>query len=139
MAKAVKGLDLTLKNLNKKILAVKNVTVDGLLAGGLVVQGDAQKHVPVEHGVLRQSGYTRKVRGGASPIVEVGFTAEYAPWVHENLEMKLAGKPRPSGKGVYWGPQGEARFLANAVERQTDRVVEIVAKRAERALKGTGT
>lgn len=131
----MKGLDATLKNLNKKILAIKNVTVDGLLAGGLIVQADAQRHVPVEFGVLRQSAYTRKVRDGASPLVEVGFSAKYAPWVHENLEMKLRGKPRPSGKGVYWGPQGEARFLSNAVERQTDKVVDVIAKRAQKAIK----
>lgn len=134
----MKGLEQTLKNLNKKVVAIKGVTVDGLLAGGLIVQGDAQRHVPVEYGVLRQSAYTRKVRGGDSPLVEVGFSAEYAPWVHENLAMAWKGRPRRSGKGVYWGPQGEARFLANAVERQTDRVVEVVAKRAERALKGVG-
>lgn len=129
------GLDKTLKNLNKAILNVKGVTLDGLLAGGLIVQADAQKHVPVEYGTLRQSAYTRKVRDGANPLVEVGFTAEHAPWVHENLAMKLRGEPRKSGKGVYWGPHGEARFLANAVERQTDRVVEVVAARAAKALK----
>ena len=133
--KHLRGLDQTLKNLNKKILGVKNVTVDGLLAGGLIVQADAQRHVPVEFGVLRQSAYTRKVREGTNPLVEVGFTASYAPYVHENVEMKWRGLPRKSGKGVYWGPQGEARFLANAVTRQTEKVVEVVAKRAERALK----
>lgn len=134
----MKGLDQALKELNKRVSAIKNVTVDGLLAGGLIIQADAQRHVPVEYGVLRQSAYTRKVRGGNSPLVEIGFTAEYAPYVHENLEMKLVGLPRPSGKGVYWGPQGEPRFLANAVDRQMDRVVDVIAKRAERALKGTG-
>jgi hypothetical protein len=131
----VKGLDQTLKNLNKKILAVKGVTLDGLLAGGLIVQRDAQQHVPVEYGVLRQSAYTRKARGGDSPTVEVGFSAHYAPYVHENLEMKWRGLPRKSGKGVYWGPKGEARFLANAVDRQTSKVVEVIEKRAAAALK----
>lgn len=46
--------------------------------------------------------------------VIVGFTAEYALYVHENMEMSLAGQPRrkPS-KGMYWDPQGIAgpKFL----------------------------
>ena len=104
----------------------------GLLTGGLIVQRDAQKHVPVEYGVLRQSAFTRKARNDkAIKAVEVGFTAAYAAFVHENLEMKLKGRPRPSGKGVYWGPQGEARFLANAVVRNEDEIVRRVAEASE--------
>jgi hypothetical protein len=43
--------------------------------------------------------------------VAVGYTAAYALYVHENLEMKLAGQPRRSGtgKGLYWDPQGQAQ------------------------------
>lgn len=43
--------------------------------------------------------------------VIVGFAAPYARAVHEMVEMKLQGQPRPSGRGVYWGPHGEAKFL----------------------------
>ena len=135
MARNTRGFDEALRNLNRRVLSIQNLSLDGLLAGGLVIQADAQRHVPVEYGVLRQSAYTRKVRGGASPVVEIGFTASYAPYVHENLEMKWKGQRRRSGKGVYWGPQGEARFLANAVTRQSDKVVEIAARRAEQGLR----
>lgn len=45
--------------------------------------------------------------------VVVGYTAQYAIFVHENLEMKLAGEPRTNGRGHYWDPQGQAgpKFL----------------------------
>ena len=46
--------------------------------------------------------------------VVVGYTQQYAIFVHENLEMKLAGVPRtPPRKGSYWDPQGQAgpKFL----------------------------
>jgi len=45
--------------------------------------------------------------------VVVGFTATYALYVHENMEMKLKGLPRPKGRGLYWDPQGIAgpKFL----------------------------
>lgn len=128
----VKGLDKVLKNLNSRLDAVPEKSMKGLLTGGLIVQRDAQKHVPVEYGVLRQSAFTRKARNDKSvKAVEVGFTAAYAMFVHENLEQKLKGKPRPSGKGVYWGPQGEPRFLANAVVRNEDEIVRRVVEASE--------
>lgn len=49
--------------------------------------------------------------GGKSVIV--GFTAAYALYVHENMEMRLKGQPRPNNRGFYWDPQGTAgpKFL----------------------------
>ena len=54
-------------------------------------------------------------RGGKGSSVVTGFTAGYALSVHENLEMRGAGKPRRSGHGLYWDPQGIAgpKFLEN--------------------------
>lgn len=44
----------------------------------------------------------------------VGFTAAYALYVHENMEiwppgMRLRGQPRPKGRGYFWDPQGKAQ------------------------------
>ena len=50
-------------------------------------------------------------------IFGVTFTAPYAVTIHENVEMAWRGKPRRSGIGAYWGPQGEAKYLENAVRR----------------------
>ncbi len=64
-----------------------------------------------------------RLRGEKSVIT--GFTAAYALYVHENMEMKLAGQPRPKGRGFYWDPQGisgpkflegPARELSNSGE-----------------------
>ena len=42
--------------------------------------------------------------------VRVGYTANYALWVHEMKGMKLKGQPRPKPKkGKYWDPQGRAQ------------------------------
>lgn len=46
--------------------------------------------------------------------VIVGYTANYAVHVHENIEMKGKGLPRQKPhKGLYWDPQGkaQAKFL----------------------------
>lgn len=119
------GLAAVLKNLNREIGDIEGKTTAGLIAGGLMIQGEAQRRVPREYGNLVGSAYTRKAQVDAI-AVEVGFTAEYAVWVHENREAKLKGEPRPSGLGVYWGPSGEPGFLANAVRAKAKAVVDMV-------------
>ena len=48
----------------------------------------------------------------------IGFTAEYAAAVHEAPGTLLGtNTPRPSGKGVFWGPSGEPEFLAKGAEQ----------------------
>lgn len=121
----VDGLDTVLKNLNAAIDDIEGKSMAGLMAGGLIIQGDSQKRVPVEYGNLRGSAYTRKAQDG-SQAVEVGYTASYAVFVHENMEQKLAGQERPSGLGVYWGPKGEPKFLEKAVREKADAVVRAV-------------
>jgi hypothetical protein len=61
----------------------------------------------------------------------VGYEAEYALAVHEDVEMKLKGIPRPSGIGVYWGPHGQAKFLeqpARVNAKEYARLVKDVLK-----------
>ena len=73
----------------------------------------------------------KKDRGGAI----VGYTANYALWVHENVEMKWKGKPRSKpSKGKYWDPQGrgQSKFLEQPAREKTEEMSAIVVK----ALKG---
>lgn len=66
--------------------------------------------------------------------VVVGFSAQYALFVHENIEMKWKGKPRRSGIGTYWGPQGQAKFLEQpARQLANDGTLAGIVKDAMRA------
>lgn len=60
--------------------------------------------------------------------VIVGYTAAYAVFVHENIEMKWRGKPRRSGKGSYWDPagRGQAKFLEAPARTHAKTIAEIV-------------
>lgn len=61
--------------------------------------------------------------------VIVGYTAAYAVYVHENVEMKLKGKPRPRKRGYYWDPQGvaQAKFLEEPARTEANTIGKIVA------------
>lgn len=98
-------------------------------AGGLVIQRASQENTPVEYGNLRGSAYTQKTALGA----EVGHTAEYALFVHENMEQVLKGEPRPSGLGTYWNPGGP-KFLERAVNENAEEVRDIVEAYLQEAL-----
>lgn len=76
------------------------------------------------------SGYRAKMSSSPQVSVLVGYTAKYALFVHENVEMKWRGFPRDRSirkgrgddiaytgysaskrKGLFWGPHGQAKFL----------------------------
>lgn len=80
---------------------------------------------------LRQRAAISKKEDDVSVIV--GYTAAYALYVHEKIEMKLKGLPRPLSatggyRGHYWDPQGmaQAKFLESPARMYKDRIIEIV-------------
>lgn len=133
----VEGLDDVMRNLNHQIAQIGGDIAGGLMAAGLLVQADAQKHVPVDTGNLKASAYTRKAQSSTpkAPAVEVGFSASYAVFIHENMEQKLRGVPRTSGsgKGHYWDPQSTSgpKFLQNAVDKNRKAIVDTIAAHAK--------
>lgn len=80
-------------------------------------------------GVLKALQKAAKKYGEEHVSVIVGYTANYALHVHENIEMKAKGLPRhkPS-KGNYWDPpgRGQAKFLeqpARELKREFQRII----------------
>lgn len=79
---------------------------------------------------VRQALQTRiKSAQDAKVSVSVGYSAEarYAIFVHENTQMVLAGKPRPSGLGEYWGPAGAGpKFLERPARELAGELAKII-------------
>lgn len=117
----VEGLDDLNRQLKKLAKETPAAVRRASFAGGLVIQRASQENTPVEYGNLRGSAYTQKTSLGA----EVGHTAEYALFVHENMEQVLRGEARPSGLGTYWNPGGP-KFLERAVNENAEEVRDIV-------------
>lgn len=127
MSVKVEGLGRAVDEMNKLLKKKTDLTLAGLKEAGLMIQREAQKIVPVESGKLRSSAYTRKAMDGRL-AVEVGFSAEYALWVHENMDVN-GGYPRRSGRGVIWGPKGEPMYLEKAFRIVQPQISEIVARK----------
>ena len=109
----ITGLNQIKANMAAKKAELGGRAEVGLKLAGLYLQGQSQNIVPVDTGFLKASAITRAAGRGWNTLVTVAYTALYAMFVHENVEMKLRGQPRPGGKGHYWDPQGraQAKFL----------------------------
>lgn len=117
----VTGEKEILRNLNKAIEGINGDIEGGLLAAAKFVQGEAQQTTPWEFSVLVNSAFSGVGRIGKRIIARIGYTARYAPFVHEMPETNNFSKPGT-------GP----KFLENAVVKNTKVILEIIKKRAKR-------
>lgn len=109
------GLKEISARINAEVKRMHRVTMDGLLAGGLQVQRTAQGRTPVDVGNLKASAYTRKAQSGGM-AVEVGYTSDYAIYVHEDLQARHE--------------VGQAKFLTSALRDEERHVQDIVERYA---------
>lgn len=127
----VAGVREILFNLKGQVDKKSKGIGQALKKAGLYIQRESQKRVPVEFGFLKASAFTRSFGAGMQTQVITGYTARYALWVHEKVEMKLKGLPRrpsPPHKGRYWDPQGraEAKFLENVVKQKEKDILDLI-------------
>jgi len=127
--RAITGIEQVLATLRRKNNALAAGFARGVKLAGLTLQKESQRLVPVDFGVLKASAFTRATGRGYNTEVNVGYTASYAIYVHESVEMKLKGQPRPHPhKGQYWDPQGrgQAKFLEEPARRLRTTLRQII-------------
>ena len=124
------------KMLRNSIPRNANALRRGLIVGGLALQRWSQLLVPVDTGNLKNSAFTRAEGVGLSTVVLVGYTAKYALYVHESIEMKLKGQRRAGQPyhGNYWDPagRGQAQFLVDPMRARRLELSQIVYQEAKR-------
>lgn len=134
----VEGIDKMLRALVEKKVGMERGAERGLIKAGLLLQRASQKMVPVLTGNLKRSAFTRRQPGtkGFETVVHVGYTAEYAIYVHEARAMKLRGQPRPKKRGKYWDPQSTARaaFLEEPIQTMRGELVRVIESEMKRDL-----
>lgn len=123
------GIPQIRKNLRARQARTMLRTAAGIKAVGLFLQRESQRLVPVDTGNLKASAFTRASGTGPNFNVTVGYTAAYALFVHEAVEMKLKGKPRTT-RGRYWDPQGrgQAKFLEEPSRTKRAEMLAIMRK-----------
>jgi len=111
------------KELQKAFITRKKAHAKGLRIGlkraGLFLQRESQKLVPIDTGVLRESANTREEGVGFNVAVIVSYGANYALYVHEDLEARH--KPGKS-----------AKYLEKPLREKRDRMGAIVVEAVER-------
>lgn len=113
----VTGTDRMLRNLNKEIRGIVGRTEAGLLQAGLLIKRRSQKEVPVDTGNLKAGAYVTSWNiPFKGPVVEIGYQAAYAAFVHEVQRSHRVGK---------W------KFLEDPLKRSAKDVLAIIRKRAK--------
>lgn len=115
---AIKGLGDVLRNLSKEISKIEGASADGLLEAAVFVQGKSIEIVPHDQGVLIKQSFSDVDRDKL--ISRVGYTTEYAPYVHEMPATFNYTKPGT-------GP----KFLERPVKENTRTILKIIADRAK--------
>lgn len=120
------------KRLKLALGSMKNGAVKGIKLACAHVKLEAQKRTPVDEGNLKGSAYTSVSTSNRGVVGEIGFTSNYAVFVHE-APMKLKGLPRKGSKGRYWDKQGSAtnKFLEKAVDENQKEILTIIRKCAK--------
>lgn len=129
----VTGAEVIFRNIKLRKKEIASGMSRGLLKAGLVLQRESQRVVPVDTGNLKASAFTNLKGKDFGTSVTVGYTANYALYVHEAVEMRLKGQQRrPPAKGRYWDPQGraQAKFLEEPARRMVPELRRIIREEA---------
>jgi len=118
----IKGMDIVMSNLNRELLAIKGRSMKGLIEASILIRRDMDKTpplIPIDTGNLRASWFTTSFHKGGLSGLKIGFSANYAMWVHENIGASFK---RP-GAG--------AKFFEASLKRNKDEIIKIIRNNAQ--------
>jgi hypothetical protein len=115
----VTGVEKVLRKLKTGQSFTEKRIRQGLKAGGLFLQRESQKVVPIDTGALVKSAKTRDVSKPAAAEVIVSYRTDYAVLVHEDLEMRHK-------------PGKTAKYLEGPARRFKDQIFKIILEVAGR-------
>jgi hypothetical protein len=94
------------------------------------IMAESKRLVPVRFGPLRASGHVvPPVIAGDQIVVEAGFSAPYALFVHENPRAGKTGGVSPTGRTYkHWARVGEWKYLERPFQRIAPKLGERLRK-----------
>lgn len=142
MGVKVKGIQQAKDNLNRIIDDIQGrKVVRGIQSALLIVGAQAAIYTPVDTSTLLNSQFREIMVNGTRITGRVGYSANYAAYVHA-MPGKLKGQPRAhfgktregqefgggTGTGNYWDPHGEPQFLTKAGNETRDQIDAVMRK-----------
>jgi hypothetical protein len=133
---SIQGFGDVMTNLNREIGAIVGRTMGGLIDAAIIIRRATETEepkVPVDTGNLRHSWFTSSFYDGQNPGLFLGFSANYALWVHENVGADFTSprKHRKTGK-MYTPRQGSgAKFLEAKINTHHDDILNAIKNKAQ--------
>ena len=122
----IKGLDIVLSNLNKEIKAIEGRSMQGLIRAAIILRADMDTTpplIPIDTGNLRSSWFTTNFRQGTMFGLTMGFSANYAVFVHEMVDK--------GSKVINWSrPDSGPKFFEASLKRNKERILQEIADNA---------
>ena len=115
------GFDKVVNNLKREVRGIKNRSGKGLIEAAIIVQRDMDKTpplIPVDTGNLHGSWFTQLLNLPKGKAIIMGFSANYAAFVHENMEKE--------GKVTWRRPGAGPKFFQASLERNHDKILEAI-------------
>ncbi|MGR4047933.1 HK97 gp10 family phage protein [Kosakonia cowanii] len=138
----VKGISQAKKNLDSIINDVRGRKVVRALQSAMILIGArAAYYTPIDTSTLVNSQFREINANGVMITGRIGYTANYAVYVHD-ASGKLKGQPRAhfgktragkefgggTGTGNYWDPHGEPQFLTKGANEERESVDAVIHK-----------
>lgn len=120
MAGKVRGVKEASANLKR---IINNITgkraVRGIQSAILILGAASAKEVPRDTSTLLNSQFREVIVNGTLLTGRVGYSANYAVYVHEapgkylntQTDRPVGRGETPGSRGVIWGPNGNPKFL----------------------------
>ena len=119
----LKGIKDVVGNINKELEQIKIRSTKGLILAAALIRRDMEKTPPIvprDTGNLDASWFTELIDGKHGPGLLMGFSANYAVFVHENMEPT-----------VKWNRPGSGpKFFEAALNRNTTEIIKIIRDNA---------
>ena len=122
------GMEKVIMNLRREIAMIKGRSMAGLIEGAMIIRRDMDRTppmIPLDTGNLRASWFTESFYVTGDPGLKIGFSANYATFVHEMLDNS-------GTKKINWSRPGSGpKFFQAALFRNTYQVLEAIRNNAK--------
>jgi len=128
----LKGIEQVIGRLRKVTAQTEGLAMKGLIDAAIIVRRDMDETpplIPVDTGNLRSSWFTSPFYSKGRPGVVMGFTANYAVFVHEMVDRGFESSTR---QHINWNRPGSGpKFFEASLKRNIPRIMDSIKKNAQ--------